>query len=164
MKGSSGCDFRLRGAQPPAAPAPTSLDRTAHRCIPLVETGEGVDRMGRKGKGKIRKFIVIVSCRQRHAHAARRSSVIAKGPPKCGPGEYPLNAEISLDTFRVTITESSCLSFPRLEHFWNLFLASHVIIGFVVVFVVVVEFRNLRHVCDVVTHSARDVARDVRIA
>ena len=61
-----------------------------------------------------------------------------------------------LDTFRVTITESSCLSLPRLEHFWNLFiLASHVIIGFVVGFVVVVEFRNLRHVC-VVRHALHE--------
>ena len=48
-----------------------------------------------------------------------------------------------LDTFRVTITESLCISLPRLENFWNLsILASHVIIGFVVV----VEFRKLRHV------------------
>ena len=63
-----------------------------------------------------------------------------------------------LDTFRVTITESSCLSLPRLEHFWNLFiLASHVIIGFVIIgFVVVVEFRNLRHVC-VVRHALHEM-------
>ena len=52
--------------------------------------------------------------------------------------------------------ESSSLSLPRLEHFWNLFiLASHVIIGFVVGFVVVVEFRNLRHVC-VVRHALHE--------
>ena len=63
-----------------------------------------------------------------------------------------------LDTFRVTITESSCLSLPRFEHFRNIFiLASHVIIGLVVIigFVVVVEFRNLRHVC-VVRHALHE--------
>ena len=63
-----------------------------------------------------------------------------------------------LDTFRVTITGSSCLSLPRFEHFRNIFiLASHVIIGFVVIigFLVVVEFRNLRHVC-VVRHALHE--------
>ncbi len=57
-----------------------------------------------------------------------------------------------IDTFRVTITESSCLSLPRLENFRNLsILATHVIIGFVVV----VEFHKLRCVC-VVRHALHE--------
>ena len=146
----SGCDFRLRGAPAPRG-ADLSGPRTGadlsarRRPLPalsrlgqyrkrnqIIETGEGGDILGRKGKGKIKcKQSLLFSCRQRHAHAARRSI---------------------LDTFRDTITESSCLSLPRLEHFWNLsILASHVIIGFVVV----VEFRNLRHVC-VVRHALHE--------
>ena len=86
------------------------------------------------------------------AHQHRQTCLIVLGDDE---GDVVLLGVLQpaiLDTFRVTITESSCLSLPRLEIFWNLsILASHVIIGFVVV----VEFRKLRHVC-VVRHESHE--------
>ena len=41
----------------------------------IIETGEGGNILGRKGKGKIKsKQSLLFSCRQRHEHAARRGA------------------------------------------------------------------------------------------